>query len=229
MVNVKYVGIATAALLAFAFAVGLGTGYLVWGYKSSAPGPAPATWRISQRTVGGTALPLNQYERRNAELEKALKQRDAELIAAVQADVVAPAATTTHEATTIEGRPDTLTWSWLERGGGDGVADFGQRDVTMNWKPWRFDVDVELTREKDGRVGATVSTTEPGLEIAQTRFFMDDPWKKKWYEKFEAGVAAGWGDGFTYQGHAGYDGWNIYVQRDRAGESFMTGKTFGFF
>jgi hypothetical protein len=58
------------------------------------------------------------------------------------------------------------------------IADFGRRDVTMNWNPWRFGVDVEFTREADGRLGATVSTNEPGLELEQTRFYADDPWKK---------------------------------------------------
>lgn len=99
----------------------------------------------------------------------------------------------------------------------------------MNWNPWRFAVDVEFTRERDGLLGATVSTDEPGLEFAETKFYAEDPWKKSWYEKFEAGVGVGYGDGVTVQGQAGWGGWNVYVQRDRAGEAYMIGNSWEFF
>ncbi len=71
--------------------------------------------------------------------------------------------------------------------------------------------------------GATVSTNEPGLELEETRFYADDPWKKKWYERFEAGLAGGYGNGFAVQGHVGWGGWNVYLQHDRTGETCMFG------
>ena len=83
----------------------------------------PATWRVSPRTAGETAEDLSAYERRIGELEEALEQRDAELLAAVQADFVAPLATVVYEAEVSEEQPDILRWEWLERGGGSGLAD----------------------------------------------------------------------------------------------------------
>ena len=212
--------------------VGIGIGYLIWGYRGGG-GEAVSKWRVSQRTAGGTAEDLSVYERRIEELEKALEERDAELLAAVQADFVAPAETVVYEAEVSE--PDVLMWTWPERGGGTGLADFARRDVEMRWNDWRFAVDVELTREKDGRIGATVSTDEPGLELAETRFYADDPWKESWYQKFQAGLAGGYGDGFTAQGHVGWDGWVVYAQRsglfdpDRGDTTMLFGKEVGFF
>ena len=143
--------------------------------------------------------------------------------------MVAPPATTVREADVPEEQPDVLTWTWLERGGGSGVADFARRDVTMNWNEWRFGVDVEWTREADGRLGATVSTNESGLELEETRFYADDPWKKKWYEKFEVGVGVGYGDGLTGEVHAGYAGWTVSAQRGQRGETYLMRKTWEFF
>ena len=211
--------------------VGIGIGYLIWGYRGGG-GEAISEWRVSQRTGGRTAEKLSAYKRRMAELEEAIEERDAELLAAVQADFVAPATTTVHEA---EVKDQTLAWTWLERGGGTGLADFARRDVRMNWNAWQFAVDVELTREKDGRLGATVSTDEPGLELKETRFYADDPWKEEWYRKFEAGFAGGYGDGFTAQGHVGWDGWAVYAQRsglfeqERGDTTVMFGKEVRFF
>jgi hypothetical protein len=74
-----------------------------------------------------------------------------------------------------------------------------------------------------------VSTNEPGLELERTRFYADDPWKPKWYEKFEVGLAGGYGDGFIVQGHAGWSGWNLYVQHGRHGETYMVGKDWTLF
>lgn len=189
--------------------VGVGIGYLIWGYRGGG-GEAVDEWRVSSQTAGGTAKDLSAYERRIEELEEALEERDAELLAAVQADFVAPAETVVYEAEAID---QTLAWTWLERGGGTGLADFARRDVEMRWNDWRFAVDVELTREKDGRIGATVSTNEPGLELEETRFYADDPWKERWYQKFQAGLAGGYGDGFTAQGQFGWGGWVVYAQR----------------
>lgn len=224
---------AGAAAVLATIAIGVGIGYLIWGYHGGG-GEAVSTWRASQRTAGGTAADIGEYKRRIAELET-LRERDAELLAAVQADFYAPPATTVYEAEVPEGQPEVLTWEWAERGGGSGLADFGSRDVRMDWNPWRFAVDVELTREKDGRLGATVSTNEPGLELEQVQFFADDPWKEKWYQKFEAGLAIGWGSGCTAQGHLGYSGWNIYLQRNQilgnepADSTVMVGKDWRFF
>ena len=195
--------------------VGIGIGYLIWGYRGGG-GEAISEWRVSQRTGGRTAEKLSAYKRRMAELEEAIEERDAELLAAVQADFVAPAATTVHEA---EVKDQTLAWTWLERGGGTGLADFARRDVRMDWNEWRFGVDVELTREKDGRLGATVSTNEPGLELEQVQFYADDPWKEEWHQKFEAGLAVGYGRGATAQGHLGWGPWAVIFQRDQLFET----------
>lgn len=81
------------------------------------------------------------------------------------------------------------------------------RDVTMNWNLWRFAVDVELACEAGGRIGVTVTTDEPGLELAQTKFYTDNHWKEKWWQKFEVGV--GYGEGHTGEVHAGWGGWTI--------------------
>lgn len=211
--------------------VGIGIGYLIWGYRGGGGAPV-SEWRVSQKTAGRTAEKLSAYKRRIAELEEAAEERDAELLAAVQADFVAPAETVVYKA---EVKDQTLEWEWLERGGGTGLADFARRDVTMNWNDWRFAVDVELTRERDGRLGATVSTDEPGLVLAETRFYADDPWKEKWYEKFEAGLAGGYGDGFTAQAHFGWGGWAVYAQRsglfepERGNTTVMFGKEARFF
>ncbi|MGD8719586.1 MAG: hypothetical protein PVH29_12300 [Candidatus Zixiibacteriota bacterium] len=215
--------------VALVFGAGVGAGYIIWGYQGTPENPLVETWRVSPRTAGGTAEDLSAYERRIEELETALAQRDAELLAAVQADFYAPPATSVYEAEVPEGQPDALTWEWTERGGGSGLADFAERDVEMNWNPWRFAVDVELTRERDGRLGATVSTNEPGLELEETRFYADDPWEKKWYEKFEVGVGVGYGDGLVGEVHGGWDGWNVSAQRDRLGETYLVRKTWGLF
>jgi hypothetical protein len=212
--------IKTVALLLVG--VGVGIGYLIWGYRGAPETPPPDTWRISPRTAGGTAEDVSAYKRRIAELEAAVDERDAELLAAFYA----PPATTVYEAEAPAGQPDSLTWEWTERGGGSGLADFGARDVAMTWNPWRFAVDVELTRERDGRLGATVSTCEPGLELEETRFYADDPWKVKWYEKFEAGVGAGYGNGLVGEVHAG---WTVSAQRDRRGETYLLRKTWQLF
>jgi hypothetical protein len=68
-----------------------------------------------------------------------------------------------------------------------------------------------------------------GLELEQTRFFADDPWKEKCYEKFNAGVAAGYGDGLTGEVHAGWGGWTMSAQRDRRGKTYLLRRTWGFF
>ena len=223
MKKIKAFAGAAAALLLIG--VGVGIGYLIWGYRGAPEEPPPETWRVSERTAGGTAEELSAYKRRIAELEEAVEERDAELLAAVQADFVAAPATVVYEAEVLEEQPDTLTWTWLERGGGSGLADFARRDVTMNWNPWRFAVDVEWTREADGRLGATVSTNEPGLELEQTKFYAEDPWKEKWYEKFEVGLAGGYGNSYAVQGHAGWGGWSIYIQHDRARKLYLVGKS----
>ncbi len=94
-----------------------------------------------------------------------------------------------YETEVPKEQSEILTWEWTERGGGSGVADFARRDVTMKWNEWRFAVDVETKRERDGRLGATVSKDEPGLELEQKEFYADDPSKRKWWEKFEVGIA----------------------------------------
>jgi len=99
----------------------------------------------------------------------------------------------------------------------------------MSWYPWRFGVDVEITRERDGRLGVTVSTNEPGLELEETRFYADDPWKPKWYERFDAGAGVGYGDGLTGEVHAGWGGWTVSAQRDRRGETYLIRKTWQLF
>lgn len=224
----KFKAFAGVVAVLFTVGVGIGIGYLIWGYRSGG-GEAVSEWRVSQKTAGRTAEKLSAYERRIDELE-----RDAELLAAVQADFVAPAETVVYEA---EVKDQTLRWEWLERGGGTGLADFARRDVTMDWNRWDIAVDVELTREKDGRLGATVSTNEPGLVLAETRFYADDPWKEKWYEKFEAGLAVGYGAGATAQGHLGWGGWAVYFQRNQlfetdkpaAATTILVGKEVKFF
>ena len=55
------------------------------------------------------------FKKLNRRMEHIL--RDAELLAAVQADFVAPPATTVHEAEVPEEQPDVLAWEWNERGG----------------------------------------------------------------------------------------------------------------
>jgi hypothetical protein len=227
MKKIKAAGGVVAVLLIFS--AGVGAGYLIWGHRPGGVAEPLATWRVSRRTAGRTAEPIEKYERRIAELEEAIEQRDAELLAAVQADFVAPPATTVHGAEVPEEQPDVLAWEWTERGGGSGLADFARRDVRMDWYPWQFPVDVELTREADGRIGVTVSTDEPGLELEQTKFYAEDPWKKKWYEKFEAGVGVGYGDALTGEVHAGWGGWNVSAQRDQRGETYMVRKTWRFF
>jgi|GEM_PF-2432275 len=220
-------GVVAAALI---LGAGVGIGYLIWGYRGAAAGPPPATWRASPRTAGGTAEDLSAYKRRIAELVAAVDERDAELLAAVQADFYAPPATVVYEAESPAEKPDVLTWTWLERGGGSGLADFSSRDVAMTWNPWWFAVDVELTRERDGRLGATVSTDEPGLELEQTRFYADDPWREKWYEKFDAGAGVGYGDGLTGEVHAGWGGWTVSVQYNQRGErTYLLRKTWQLF
>ena len=230
----KFKAFAGVAAVVITIGVGVTIGYFIWGYHGGG-GDAVSTWRASPQTAGGTAADIREYKRRIAELGESLGERDAELLAAVQANFYAPPATTVYAAEVPEGQPEVLTWEWMERGGGSGLADFGRRDVRMDWNPWRFGVDVEITREKDGRLGATVSTNEPGLELEQVQFFADDPWKEKWYQKFEAGLAVGWGAGCTAQGHLGYSGWNIYLQRNQilgkqpADSTVMVGKDFRFF
>ena len=140
----KYKAFAGVIAVVVTIGVGVTIGYFIWGYRGGG-GDAVSTWRESPQTAGCTAAELNKYKRRIADLES-LRERDAELLAAVQADFYALPATTVYEAEAPEGQPDVLTWEWLERGGGSGLADFGRRDVRMDWNPWRFAVDVELTR-----------------------------------------------------------------------------------
>lgn len=225
---------AGAAAVLATIAVGVTIGYFIWGYRGGG-GETVETWRVSQRTAGMTAEDKAKYERRIAELEVAIEERDAELLAAIQADFYAPPATTVYEAEVPEGQPEVLAWEWLERGGGSGLADFGSRDVRMDWNRWFVPVDVEVTREADGKLGVTVSTTEKDLELEQVKFFADDPWEEKWYQKFEAGLAIGWGGGCTAQGHLGYSGWKIYLQRNQilgkqpADSTVMAGRDWRFF
>ena len=230
----KFKAFAGIVAVVVTIGVGVAIGYLIWGYRGGGGEPVDR-WQVSKQTMGVTAEDIAGYKCRIAELEEDGKRREAELLAAVQADFYAPPATTIYEAEVPEGQPEVLTWTWLERGGGSGLADFGERDVRMDWNRWFVPVDVEVTREADGKLGVTVSTTEKDLELEQVKFYADDPWKEKWYEKFEAGLAVGWGAGCTVQGHAGYSGWNIYLQRNQilgkqpADSTVMVGKDVRFF
>jgi hypothetical protein len=146
-------------------AIGVGIGYYVWGYHK-APATASVEWKLSDQTQGETARDISEYERRIDELER----ENTELLIAIQSDWEAPATEGEYEGTVTE---NELTWRWTERGGGYGLADFNEGRAYMYFDPWAFPVDVEITREADGQLGATLSTTEEGLILNDVRLYAD--------------------------------------------------------
>lgn len=187
-VKLIVVGVVCAALI---FGAGFGVGK--WGCKGE---PAVvygqrAVLVIDDQTRGETARRLSELTERCAILEATNDGLNAKLIAAVHTEMELKATIAKYD--THEAVPGYHTWKWEERGGGTGVFEMSSKSVEMSFDQWRIDLDVELSRLSDGRILALAHINDDELTLTETKFYMDDPCRLGFFDRFTFGGYVGGG------------------------------------
>ncbi len=182
---------------------------------------------ISPQVEGATGAEIGEYDREIAGLEEANRRYKYDLWAA--GETIAGLKATVGRYETEERVAGYHYWEWTERGGGTGAFELATKDVEMSFNSWEIPITYEFGYLKDGRPVTFIAVDDPEITLSDTNLYAKDPYKEPWYSKFDAGLAAGYGDGLTILGTAGWSGWDFYITKDRSGEAYMFGKSINFF
>ena len=217
-----YIG-AVVVVIAIIFGVGFYIGC------QNAPDPERIVERITidPQTEGATGDEIGKYERKVAGLEEANRRYKYDLWAA--GETIATLKATVGRYETEERVAGYHYWEWTERGGGTGCVERLTMAVEMSFNKWAIPITYEFGYLKDGWPVTFINVDDPEITLSDTTLYAKDKYEEKWYQKFDAGLAAGYGDGLTILGTAGWSGFNFYITKDRSGESYLFGKSITFF
>ncbi len=217
-----YIG-AVVVVIAIIF----GAGFIIGCQNAPAPERIVKRITISPQTEGATGAEIGEYEREIDGLVEANRCYKYDLWAAGETIASLEATNETLEAELVEENH----WRSAFEGRGGGTVDFWllTERFAVKHDPWTIPITYEFGYLKDGRPVTFINVDDPEITLSETNLYAEDLYKEPWYSKFDAGLGAGYGDGLTILGTAGWSGFNFYITKDRSGESYLFGKSIEFF